>query len=506
MNPAFFIKCLLVVGLALTAVQRLDAQPSPDGQDRYDLVIANGRVLDPETGLDAIRNLGIKFGRIVAISASPLAGRDVIDASGLVVAPGFIDLHSHITTVPSWWAAAHDGVTTALELEAGAWPVDKAYADAAAKRPPVNYGFSVGWYGARSAVLGNKAGELASSEDVARVIANVRAGLDAGGLGIGVAVGYLPDSNRFEYLELGHLAHERNVTIFTHVRWKNTREPRSVLEGVEEVVAIAAMTGARMHICHLNSSGLREIPRIVRAVRGAQSRGLPITTEAYPWGGGATAISAPFLAPDNLPLLNIRSTDLEILSTGERPASNERLAELRARAPSEESIIHYLNEANGADEALIAQALLIPGGMIASDSGDYAIGGKPITAERWPLPRNASGHPRSIASFSKVIGDYVRGKRLTLIEAVRRSSLLQAKLLESGAPEMRRKGRLQIDMDADIVVFDPDTIGAEATYAKPAKASRGVHHVIVGGKALIRNGQLRTEVRAGRAITGRSQL
>lgn len=477
--------------------------PSVSANTAYDIVIRGGRVIDPETGLDAVRNVAIADGRVATMSAEPLSGRVTINADGLVVAPGFIDVHSHGMTIPNGWLQAFDGVTTALELETGAWPVADAYRAAAQQGRPINYGYSVAWSGIRREVLGDRAQDLATGAEIGTILARVSEGLDAGGLGVGTPVGYSTRTNRTEYWDVAALAAERGAPVFTHVRTKNGRDPDSALEAFGEVISTAATTGAHMHLCHINSSGLRDIPRLTGMIAKARAYGIPVTSEAYPWGAGSTSIGAPFLAPENLPLLDIGPENIEVIATGERPATVGRLAELRKAKPEERVIVHYLNETIETERALIEQALVLEDGIIASDAVRYSVKDRIVTDAVWPLPAGVAGHPRSAATFTKVLGEYVRERGLLgLADAIRRSTLLPAQLLEPVAPGMKRKGRIGIGMDADIVVFDPATVGAAATYEKPAEPARGMRHVLVGGTFVIRDGKLIASARPGRAIRG----
>ncbi|WP_326523090.1 amidohydrolase family protein [Sphingomonas sp.] len=493
---------LVSTGLAATAGWATLGQ-APAAAPAYDLVIEGGRVIDPESGLDAVRSIGIRDGRVVAISDATLAGKARIDARGLVVAPGFIDVHSHAQTIPGGWMQAFDGVTTALELETGRWPIDANYRAAAAEGRPINYGYSVSWGGLRSELMGARAKGLATDAEIKQVLAKVTEGLDAGGLGVGTPVGYWTETNRTEYWDVAALAAKRNVPMFTHVRSKNARDPHSAVEAFGEVIATAATTGAHMHLCHINSSGLRDIPRLNRMIAKARSYGVPVTSEAYPWGAGSTSINAPFLQPKNLPLVDIKSSNIEVVATGERPATDERLAELQRQNPNARIIVHYLNEAVEVDRRLIEQAVLLDDGLIASDAVNYSIGTQDLEKATWPLPANAAGHPRTAATFTKVLGEYVRDRRLlSLTDAIRRSTLLPAKLMEPVAPGMKRKGRINMGSDADIVVFDPATVGAAATYAKPTLPSRGMRYVLVGGSFVIRDGKLLPDARPGKPVRG----
>jgi N-acyl-D-glutamate deacylase len=490
-------------GLVCLAVMAACVDRAPPPAASFDLVIAGGRVIDPETGLDALRDVGIIGGSIAEVSDRDLTGKVEVDATGLVVAPGFIDLHSHAMNTPSAWMQAFDGVTTALELEAGAYPVKDAYAAAEAAGRPINYGYSVSWRDARRSVMGERWQTLAGPAEQAETLKRLEEGLLEGALGIGLLVGYAPDSNREEYIGAARLAARYKAPTFTHVRFKNTHEPMSVLEGVSEVIAVAAATGAHMHICHINSSALRATPMVRALIERAQASGAPISTEGYPWGAGSTRISAPFLKPENLHLLDIEPADIEYLTTGERPATAERLGELQRTDPDGEVIIRYLDESDPADSQIIADGLLIPNGMFASDAIAYTVDGRTLLDEVWPLPPNAVAHPRVAATFSTILGDYVRERRLlSLPEAIRRSTLLPADLLAMTAPAMRSKGRIQIGADADIVVFDPDAIAGRATYASPATPAAGMRQVIVGGTFVIRDGELQVDARPGRAVRG----
>lgn len=491
---------MIVRYLCATIFLGVAAQPAL-AAPKLEIAINNGRVIDPETGLDAIRSIGIRDGRVVTISRRPLDAARRIDASGLVVAPGFIDVHSHAMTIPSAWMQAHDGVTTALELEIGAWPVGASYARMATTGWPINYGFSVSWFGARQALLGDKAESIVSEADSRGVVALVAEGLVEGGIGVGFPLGHHPETNRSEYLEISRIAARWDAPTFTHLRTKNTHEPRGVIEGATELIGIAAATGARMHLCHVNSSALRETPRVLSMIAEAQARGLHVTTEAYPWGAGSTRISTPFLDPDNLPLLDLEPTDIAIVATGERVRDRAELQRLRQTAPSTLVAIHYLDERDDKQRGFIELALRFPGALIVSDAIPYIVGNQTLTEPRWPLPDEAMAHPRIAASFTKMIAEHVRERQtLTLGNMIARASLLPARLLEPSVPEMRRKGRIQPGADADVIVFDLASVAVNADFDNPARASFGMQYVLVAGHVLIDGARLNLDRRDGRPI------
>jgi N-acyl-D-aspartate/D-glutamate deacylase len=223
----------------------------------YDLVLANGRVLDPESKLDAVRHIGIRGKRITAISAQPLRGKITVDAKGLVIAPGFIDLHSHGQTEENYRFKAMDGVTTALELEVGASSVAQWYAERESKAL-VNFGTTVGHVPVKMAVMkdsgtflprDNAVTKRATPEEVRQVTELIKRGLGEGALGIGFGINYVPTSTRAEIFDLFQLAAERKVAAYVHLRHAGGVEPGSALEALQEVIANAPVCAIRPNVC-----------------------------------------------------------------------------------------------------------------------------------------------------------------------------------------------------------------------------------------------------------------
>ncbi len=506
--------------LCLMLAAMSPAAPDPAPQDAaFDLVILGGRVIDPETGLDGVRNVGVRDDEIVEITEDEIEGDRTVDAEGLVVAPGFIDLHAHGQTILSGRVQALDGVTTALELEAGVYPVSSFYDAAEAEGRPINYGAAVDWLRARNAELtGDEPSTYetdiepqpdepdwrytpASAAQTEAVLDRVREGLDQGGLGVGMLLGYAPGSGRGEYYALHQLAAERDVPTFTHARYLSNIEPDSSLEGFQEMVAVSAATGADMHISHLNSISLRDIGLIRETLEGAQAHGVNITVEAYPYGAGSTAIGAALFEGENWQerLGGLEKSDFTFDGEPLTPGEFDRL---QAEAPDTTIVVHLLDaEGDVEDRALLDQSILYPGGAIASDGGDWRVDGERITGDVWPLPAKAESHPRSAGTFSKFLRVYVReGGMISLSDALAKTSLIPAQILGDSAPQMRRKGRLQEGMDADMVVFDIDAVSDRATYEEPAQPSVGFEYVIVAGTPLVWNGELDKTVLPGRPI------
>ncbi len=457
----------------------LSAQP-------YDLVLAGGRVMDPESNLDAIRNVGVTGGRIAAISASPLEGREIIDATGLVVAPGFIDLHSHGQTPENYRLKAYDGVTTALELEIGATGIPAWYA-AREGKAAIHFGASSGFVPASMAVMHDTGGLLPRDEaakrrptaaESLRIFELVRAGLDEGGLGIGYGLEYVPKSPRKDVLELFKLAAQRGVTCFVHLRHQGLAEP-GVIDGLQEVIANAAATGASLHVVHITSAGRTLTASALEMIEGARRRGLDVTTEFYPYPAAMTAIESAVFNDGWQERMGVTYQDLLYVKTGER-LTPETFA--RYRKVGGMTVIY------GIPEPMIRLAIAAPYTVVASDG----------------LIEEGKGHPRGAGTYARMLGHYVREERaLTLMEALRKMTLLPAQRLEKPVPAMRAKGRIRVGADADIVAFDPGRVIDRATFAEPALPSEGFSYVVVGGQPVIRKGQFQSGVFPGRGIRSR---
>jgi len=458
--------------MAFAVAAPLFAQP-------YDIVLANGRVMDPESNLDAVRNVGIRGGKIAAISGSALEGRSVVDVRGLVVTAGFIDLHSHGQTPENYGFKARDGVTTALELEVGVNPVSVWYA-AREGRALINFGATSGHIPARMTVM-HDTGQLlprdaavnnaATPEEARRILELVRQGLDEGALGIGMGIAYVPKTTRAEILELSQLAAARRVPIYVHMRNAGPLEPGAI-NALQEMLADAASTGAAVHIVHITSMGLRETPMLLGMIQGAQRRGLDITTEAYPYTAAMTDLaSAVFDTGWQQHLGGINYGDLQWVATGERLNADTFV---QYRKLGGMVVIHSI------PEETVRLAVANPLVMIASDG----------------VLENGKGHPRGAGTFARVLGRYVREQHtLELMDALRKMSLMPAQRLG-----IQSKGRLQMGADADITVFDPARVIDRATFDNPAQYSDGIPYVLVNGTFVVVKGELQAQAAPGRGL------
>jgi N-acyl-D-aspartate/D-glutamate deacylase len=478
---------IFVVALFLVSCARVP--------ESFDLVLQSGRVIDPETGLDAVRDVGIRGDTIIRISSKPLTGAHTIDATGLVVSPGFIDLNQHEHDGPSYRLEALDGVTTALELEVGV-PDVAQFLELRDGKSPINFGASASHEAARVLAFGLPLGDSpfgpaaaianpsigpvtndpALPECLQRILAILRTQLEAGGLGIGIELEYTPGAARHEIIEVFRLAAEYHQPVIIHVRSAGRLEPGSAIEAVNEVIGAAAVTGAALHINHINSTCLGDSPECLRMIEGARAHGLDVTTEAYPYGVAMTSITSAFFGPGWRERRNIDYGDLELPGTGER-LTRERFESLHA-GPTPQLVLIHMNP-----DAIVDAVITNPLVMIASDG--------------------LKGHPRLAGTCARIFSRYVRSQgTLSLLEAVRKLSLMPAQRLEAARQAARRKGRLQEGADADIVVFDPERIEDLATYSNAAKPSVGVRYLIVAGKIVVNDGLFVEDANPGRALRG----
>ncbi len=469
---------LLVFALAQSAAQ------VPPAGDSYELVIAKGRVVDPESGLDGVRNIGIRGGKVAAISEGSLTGRVTINAQGLVVAPGFIDLHEHGQEERNYQFQAHDGVTTSLELEAGTDDVEKWYA-AREGKSLINFGVSIGHIPVRMKVMhdpgtflptGDAAHRPASAEEVTEMTAAIDRGFRQGALAEGMGVNYTAAASHAEIVEMFRVAAKYGASVHVHLRYAGTKEPTTGLAALEEVVAASAATGAALHVVHITSMGLKYTPDLIAMVAGAQRHGLDVTTECYPYTAGSTALQSAVFDPGWQEAMGITFKDLQWAETGERLTA-ETFEKYRKQGGI--VVIHSI------PEEAARTAITDPIVMIASD-------GMMITG--------AKVHPRGQGTFSRVLGHYVREeKALDLMTALRKMTLMPAQRLEKRAPTFKNKGRIRVGADADITVFDENRVIDKATYEDPLEYSVGIQFVLVNGVPVVKDGQLVEGVLPGRA-------
>ena len=450
----------------------------------YDLVILNGRVVDPESKTDAVRNLGISNGKIKTISRARLDGRNTIDARGLVVSPGFIDLHQHGQNEENARFKALDGVTTALELEVGTGDVDRWYANRAG-RSLINYGVSVGHLAARMAAMkepvtflptGEAARRAATDAEITEMKQRIEQGLKQGAVAVGFGIQYTPNASHWEILEMFRVAARYGASCHVHMRNAGAREPASSVQALEEVISAAAITGAPLHVVHIHSTGGPATSKLLQMIGEARARKLDVTTECYPYIAGMTDIKSAIFNEGWQEVFGIDYKDLQWAATGER-LTKETFEKYRKTG----GMVAVFSMT----EPIVLEALRNPLTMIASDG----------------ILDNGKGHPRTAGTYARVLAKYVREDRaLSLMDALTKMTLMPAQRLERRVPAMRNKGRIRAGADADLTIFDPQTIADRSTFQEPAKETAGVRFVIVNGVMIVKDGQLQVNVHPGGPI------
>ncbi|MFT5579689.1 MAG: N-acyl-D-aspartate/D-glutamate deacylase [Paraglaciecola psychrophila] len=498
---------------ALTLIVISCSQLQVAEQVQYDLVITGGRVIDPESGFDQQANVAINGQTIVAISNLQLTGIESIDASGLVVSPGFIDLHSHALSKLGQQLQVMDGVTTALELEAGVYPID-SLAQIFSGESIINYGASTSHLAIRQRVMENiykphllttakplplALGAEANSESFAQsnaaffqvaseqqrnaIQTHLQQGIDSGGLGIGFLLDYLSDAINADEIEMiFQLVAAAEVPVFVHIRRGLPGDPA----GIEEVIRLARKHSASVHVCHLNVSAMGGIYHFLTLIKQARAEGVDITTEVYPYNAGSTSISAAVFSRDWQSIFGISYQDVEWAATGER-FTQSLWNDYRQRFPGGQVIHHYGNE------AWTQAALKAPGVIIASDAMPISTTGDRV-------------HPRGIGTFSKVLRRYTtkgdNSGTIGLITALAKMTVLPAKRMETFAPSFKHKGRLREGFDADLTIFDPKKITDNATFQQPLMPSKGIQYVLVNGEFVLKEGRFVAGTFPGKLIKG----
>ena len=446
--------------------------PAPAvAQELYDTVILGGRVIDPETGRDEIANVGILADQIRAITTDDIQGRRTIDASGQIVAPGFIDILASIRLDRE----AHefkigDGVTTVLGMHGGSVDVPEYARQHAAVGPLVNYAATVSHSELREAVGATDRYAPATPEQIEAMRPLAVQAIRDGAVGIGFGINYTPGASYEEIFALFEVAAAEGVPCHLHARYKGNVFPLTMSLATMEVVSMAAATGAQAQLAHLISSTVGSAPLSIALAEGASARGVDVGFDFHVWTRNQTRLqSALFDEGWQERFGGASYSDIYVAETQER-LTEARFFELRAQP----EILSVQTEFIPEEEMIMG--LRSPLGIVSSDGGGLVDGG---------------GHPRSTGTFARFLGRFVRELEIVdWMEGIRKITLLPAQRLEKAIPGMEKKGRLQIGMDADVTVFDPATVQERATYADPAQMSAGISYVIVNGMLVLDDAEI----------------
>jgi N-acyl-D-aspartate/D-glutamate deacylase len=443
-----------------------------------DIAIVGGRVVDPASGIDRIQNVLIRDDRIVAITDEPVTAARVIDASGLVVAPGFVDILARIRPAhePQRYKIK-DGVTTVVSMHGGPVDIDGWYAGFEAEGSLVNYGTTVGHPDVREAVGITDRYAPASRAQLARMRGIAAQAIQAGAVGIGFGINYTPGASYEEIIAMFDVAARHGVPAHVHSRYKGSVFPETIVQSVQEVIAAAAITGASAQVVHLASSAIGSMDVALEMIEGARRQGIDVMADIHPYLANSTRLESALYDPGWQERFGgVTYDSIMLVDTGER-LNEETFKYWREKGAT--IITFFIPK----DEMLMA--LTHPHVMVTSDG--VIVDGK--------------GHPRGAGTFAHVLGQMMREEgHLTLMEALRKMTIMPAQRLERAVPSMRYRGRLSVGAFADITVLDANTIIDRATYLDSAQYSEGVHYVLVNGTVVLDRGEFVEGAAPGRPV------
>jgi len=506
LNRREFIETAAVVSAAATVSSSAWAQAA--GGD-FDLVILGGRVMDPETSFDAVANVGVRDGHIVAITTEAITGKETIEAAGHVVTAGFIDTHYHWPRPMGNKLALRDGRTSLMDLEMGTLGtyMEQWYAEREGNNQ-TNYGAAVSHEFVRAFVLdgittrdtpeamnhrgSDKSGWSSTRPDIEtgnEILRVLDAGLTAGGLGIGSTLGYMRDGvsarEAFELQKLAGLYGRQSAFHFRYTPGTDTMEAN----GIQELLANAAALGAPAIACHFNNPGYNLVHELLTLMR---AQGMNVWGELYPYAAGSTALNAVFLEPEvwvNQLGYKYEETIQDAL-TGEWYTEETR-AEMLKTEPARLVQVYKM------PESAIVDWLKMPDVAIASDT-------MPIIAEgiSWDTPFEdlPNTHPRGAGSCARALR-MGRENGIPLMQSISQLNYNSARpLSEMGLKAMQERGRMQEGMVADITIFNPETVTDTATFVQGARPSEGIPYVIVNGTIVVKESEVLKDVNPGQPI------
>ncbi len=467
-----------------------------------DHVINNSRVMDPETGFVAVANVGINNGFVTKITADDIKGDRVIDASGHVVAPGFIDFHSHAQSAYGHKLYVRDGVTTPLDLEVGAFPVADFY-DYFEGKAFVNYGTNVAHIGARLQVLDGEdpggrilygAGmgramnhgsqfktKTYDPKDEAAIVAAVEENIKQGALGIAYPIGYYTVVGSPEVMAVTALAGKYNLPVTLHSRYLAQIPPSGYL-GLTEMLTIARENSAPLLIHHVPSNCLGLTKKCLDLIDSARANGQKVVGEFYPYQYAGTYVDADYNRPGFEERMGVQASDYKITATG-KPLTSEEFDRLRTEAPATQLLMYTMKP------EYINEAFTRPGVIVGSDgmpwiTDDVGAG----LNSTFDTPYGAgNGHARGAGTHGRILRMVREDGKVSLMDAIAKMSYLPAAFLEDHVPQMRLRGRVQEGSAADITIFDPETVtdNATATIGENSLPTTGIPYVIVNGQVVV---------------------
>ena len=516
------MKLLHLSAIILSVSLSACATSTPPPPDTYDLVITGGRVMDPETKFDQVTNVGIKDGIIVRISEDNMSGDRTIDATGLVVSPGFIDTHFHSVDRYATKLAVADGITTGMDLEAGASRVGEWYAKKDKEGWQINYGTTTsmltnrilihdtevevsgpidasngGHYldeAAKDGVPGYSISR-SSIEQMNALMSLIDEDLRQGALGVGVPAAYIQKGmSSYEQFEAQKAGARYGRLTSVHTRYHlNTETPTEAPISFSEVLANAMVLDAPLLLAHDNDYGWWENEEKAQLAR---AKGYNVWSEYYPFAAGSTFIGAEFLKPAIWEEVNGYKYEETIYDPGaDKFLTKDEYLDMAAKSPGYFIVVHLPPR-----NAWLKYWLSVPHMVVASD----AMQGVDKDGNLLPYdadPTQYAGHPRTVSSYATTLA-MAREEGVPLMFTLSQLSYWSAKHLgDTGLEAMQMRGRVQEGKVADLTLFNPETVAPSASYklGENGLPSKGIPYVIVSGTLVVDNHNV-INVRPGQSI------
>jgi N-acyl-D-amino-acid deacylase len=438
-----------------------------------DLAINNALIIDPGNKVYSKLNIGISNGRIKEITLKKLSADQVIDGSGLVVSPGFIDAHMHegdynnstdSFDIGIFESMLKMGVTTAIGGNCGSGPEEPIqYLDAVDRLGlPINLALLVPHDTLRRKVKASDKYLNVRTEDIYYMKELAENWLNCGCIGISFGIRYIPGIDSRELHIVSEAAVKSGKIIAAHIRDDASR----VIPSIVELVEVAAKLGIPAQISHIGSmGGFGQMDEVLAFIDYNRSIGIDIYADCYPYAAFSTCIGETTYDDGFLERYNTTYESIEIADGSYRGTrcTEELFKKLRALAPNTITIGHVMKESE------IEKALIHPGVLIGSDG----------------FVNSGEGHPRAAGTFPRVISEYVRKrKRISLNEAISKMTCQTAERFGIHG------GKLGVGCAADIVLFNAEEIEDKATFENPSLPPTGIEYVVLNGKVALKHGEI----------------
>ena len=443
-------------------------------------IIYGGHVIDPANHVNGKLNLLIEDGKIAwAGTGMPEADR-MIDATGKIVVPGFIDIHMHEDPVADgkiqpciFPMMLRQGVTTAVGGNCGINVYDPAqYLDLVDRDgAAVNVALFAGHEYFRKAAGAADIYAGSTEEQKQTMAENIRDALVGGCVGVSFGLRYVPGADKDEFFRAAECCKQDKKLISSHVR----DDADGIFDAIDEFCAAGVEFGGPVQISHIGSmGGFGQMAQVLQQIDSYKLNGLDIAMDCYPYFAFSTRLGTPTYDPGWLERYHCDYDVLEYCEgkyKGQR-ATAETFAELRRDFPECITVCYVMKEED------IRLAFRHPGVMLASDG----------------LMNNGQGHPRAAGSFPRFLAEFAKKGTLSLYDAIEKMTAMPADRLR-----LENKGRLNVGADADITIFDYEEIKDGATFAQPALPPQGIAYVLIGGEIALEKGEIVKET-CGKAV------